>query len=69
MKNIQSKIKPIKLRKRLETTYCLGCKDYTHNSRSQEVKMINKAFREKFNYIVCQWNKSRFLKRKHSNKK
>ena len=41
MKNTQSKIKPIKLGKRLETTYCLGCKDYTHNFRPQEVKMTN----------------------------
>ena len=31
MKNIQSKVKPIKLRKNPGTTYCLGCKDYTNN--------------------------------------
>ena len=38
MKNTQPKIKPIKLRKRPRTTYCLGCKDYTHNFRPQEKK-------------------------------
>ena len=32
-KNTQLKIKPIKLGKRSETTYCLGCKDYKHNFR------------------------------------
>ena len=50
MKNTQSKIKPIKLGKRSETTYCFGCKDYTHNLRPKEVKMTNKVLREKFNY-------------------
>ena len=60
--------KTIKLRKKSET-YCLGCKDDTHNFRSQEVKMTNKVFREKSNCIVCQSNKSRFLKQKHNNKK
>ena len=69
MKNIQSKIKPIKLGKRPGTTYCLGCKDYTHNFRPPEVKMTNKVFREKSNYIVCRSNKSRFLKQKYNNKK
>ena len=53
MKNTQSKIKPIKLGKRPGTTYCLGCKDYTHNFRPQEVKMTNKVLREKSNCIVC----------------
>ena len=69
MKNIRLKIKPIKTGKKLGTTYCLGCKDYTHNFRPQEVKMINKVFREKSNCIVCRSNKSRFLKQKHNNKK
>ena len=55
--------------KRLGTTYCLGCKDYTHNSRPQEVKMANKVFREKYNCMVCRSNKSRFLKQKRDNKK
>ena len=69
MKNTQSKIKPIKLAKRLRTTYCLGCKDYTHNFRPQKVNMTNKVFREKSNCMVCRSNKSRFLKQKLDNKK
>ena len=69
MKNTQLKIKPIKTGKKLGTTYCLGCKDYTHNFRSQEIKMMNKVLREKSNCIVCQSNKSRFLKQKHNNRK
>ena len=60
MKNTQSKIRPIKLGKRPGTTYCLECKDYTHNFRPQEIKMINKVLREKSNCIVCRSNKSRF---------
>ena len=56
--------KPIKLRKRFRTTYCLGCKDYTHNFGPQEIKMTNKVFREKSNCMVCRPNKSRFLKQK-----
>ena len=28
-------------RKEIETTYCLGCKNYTHNFKQQEVKMTN----------------------------
>ena len=67
--NTQSKIKPIKTGKELRTTYCLGCKDFTHNFRPQEVKMTNKMLREKSNCVVCQSSKSRFLKQKHSNKK
>ena len=58
------------MEKKLGTTYCLGCKDFTHNFRPQEVKMTNKVLREKSNCVVCQSNKSRFLKQKHnSNKK
>ena len=49
MKNAQLKIKPIKTRKEIGTTYCLGCKDYTHNFKPQEVKMTNKVLREKSN--------------------
>ena len=64
MKNTQSKIKPIKSRKELRTKYCLGCKDFTHNFRPQEVKMTNKVLREKSNCVVCRSNKSRFLKQK-----
>ena len=51
------------------TTYCFGCKDFTHNFRPQEVKMINKVLREESNYIVCRSQKSRFWKQKHNNKK
>ena len=69
MKNIQSKIKPIKIGKRPGTTSSLGCKDFTHNFRPEEVKMTNKVLREKSNCIVCQSNKSGFLKQKHSSKK
>ena len=69
MKNTQSKIKPIKTGKELGTTYCLGCKDFTHNFRPQKVKMTNKVLREKSNCIACWSNKSRFLKQKHSNNK
>ena len=47
MENARLKIKPIKNRKELGTSYCLGCKDYTHNFKSQEVKMTNKVVREK----------------------
>ena len=53
MKNTQSKIKPIKTEKKLETTYCLVCKGFTHNFRSQEVKMANHVLREKSNCVVC----------------
>ena len=61
MKNTQSEIKPIKIGKRPGTTYCFGCKDFTHNFRPQEVKMTNKVLREKSNCVVCRSNKSRFL--------
>ena len=53
MKNIQSKIKLIKTGKEIGTTYCLGCKDYTHNFKPQEIKMTNKVLREKSNCVVC----------------
>ena len=69
MKKTQSKIKPIKTEKELGTTYCLGCKEFTHNFRPQEVKMTTKVLREKSNCVVCWSNKSRFLKQKHSNNK
>ena len=38
MKNARSKIKPIKFGKKSGTTHCLGCKDYTDNFMSQELK-------------------------------
>ena len=64
------KNKTNKTGKELETTYCLGCKDFTKNFfRPQEVKMTNKVLKEKSNCVICQSNKSRFLKKNHSNKK
>ena len=50
MKNTQSKIKPTKTGKEIGATYCLGCKNYTHNFKLQEVK-INKVLRE--NQACC----------------
>ena len=50
---MQLKIKPIKLAERPETTYCLGCKDYTHNLRPKKVKMTNRVLIEKSNCVVC----------------
>ena len=70
MKNTQLKIKPIKFRKELGTTYCLGCKDFTHNFRPpQKVKVTNKVLREKSNCFAFRSNKSKFLKQKQHNKK
>ena len=66
MKNTQSKIKPIKTGEKIGATCCLGCKDYTHNFKPQEIKMTNKVLREKSNCVVCQSSKSRFLKQKHN---
>ena len=42
MKNVRSKIKLIKTGKEIGTTYCLGCKDCTHNFKPQEIKMTGK---------------------------
>ena len=53
MKNTQSKIKLIKTRKEIGTTYCLGCKGYTDNLKSQEVKMTNKVLRVKSNCVIA----------------
>ena len=64
MKNTQSKVKPIKIGKQSETTYCLGSKDYTQNFRPEKVRTTNKVLREKSHYVVCRSNKSRFLKQK-----
>ena len=55
--------------KELGTTYCLGCKDYTHNFKPQEVKMTNKVLREKSNSVVCRSSKSRFFKIKTQQQK
>ena len=59
MKNTQSKIKPLKIGKQPGTTYCFGCKDYTKHFRPRKLKMTNKI-----TTVVCQSNKSRFLKQK-----
>ena len=67
MKNT-SKIKPIKTGKEIGTTYCLGCKDYTHNFKPQEVKMARKVLRENSSCVVCRSSKSRFFKQKHNKK-
>ena len=64
MKSTPSKIKPIKTWKEHGTTYCLGCKDYTHSFKPKEVTITNKMLRVKSNCVVC-----RFLKQKHNNKK
>ena len=56
---------PIKIGKQPETKYCFGCKDSTYNFRPQEVKMANKALREKSHSVVCRSNKSMFLKQKN----
>ena len=53
MKNAQSKIKPIKIGKQPETTYCFVCKDYKKIFRPEKVKMINKVLREKSHCVVC----------------
>ena len=63
MKNTQSEIEPIKIGKNPGTTYCFGCKDYTHNFRPEKVKMTNKVFKEKSHCVVCRSNKSRFLRK------
>ena len=60
MKNTQSKIKPIKFGKELETAYCLGFKIFTHDFRSRDVKLTNKVLRKKPNCVVCLSNKLRF---------
>ena len=64
MKNTKSKIKPIKIGKRLGTTYHFGYKDYTLNFRQEKVKMTNKVLREKSYCVICRSNKSRFSKQK-----
>ena len=64
MKNTQTKIKLLKNGKQPGTTYCFGCKGFTHNFRPKEVKMTNKVLREKSHCVVCRSNKSRFLKQK-----
>ena len=62
MRNTQSNIKPIKIKKQPGTTFSFGCKDYTENFKPQKVKMTNKILREKYHCIICRSHKSRFLK-------
>ena len=69
MKNTQSELKLINIGKRPGTKYCFGCKDPIHNFRPREVKITNKVLRGKSNFVVCQSNRSRFLKQKHNNNK
>ena len=64
IKKTQSETKPIKIEKQPGTTYWFGYKDYAQYFRPQEVKMTNKTLREKSHCVVCQSNKSRFLKQK-----
>ena len=52
-KNILPTYKPIKAEKELGTMYCLGCKDFTHDFKPQEVKMTYKVLREKSDCLVC----------------
>ena len=54
MKKQQSKIKLIKIGKELGTNYCLGCKDFTHNFRPQEVKMTKCSEKNKTVLFVGQ---------------
>ena len=68
MKSTQSKIKLIKTGKEIGTMYCLGCKDYTHNFKPQEVKMTNKVLREKSNCVVCRSSKSTKAQQQQINK-
>ena len=42
MKNVKSKIKPIKIRKQTGTIYYFGCKDFTQNFRSEKIKYSEK---------------------------
>ena len=53
MENTESGIKLINIGKRLGTMYSFGCKDFTHNFRSQEVKITNKVLREQSHCVVC----------------
>ena len=62
MKSILSDLRPIKTGKQPGATYRFGCKDYTKNFRPKKVNTTDKVVREKTYRIVCQSNKSRFLK-------
>ena len=47
------KNKTNKAREKIGTTCCLGCKDYTHNFKPEEVQMTNKVLRKKSDCVVC----------------
>ena len=54
---MRSKIKTIKLGKQSGTTYCVGCKDFTHNFRPEKVKMTIKYLEKNLTVLfVCQIN-------------
>ena len=59
MKNTQSKIKPIKIGKKLFWVQRLYKEK---NFRPEKVKMTNKILREKSHCVVCRSNKPIFLK-------
>ena len=69
MKNTKLEIKLIKRGRKPGTTYCLEWKDYTNNSKPQQIKMINKVLREKSDCVVCRSSQSRFLKQKRNSEK
>ena len=52
MKNAQLKIKAIKTGTEIGATYCLGCQNYTHNFKPQEVKLTDKVLQEKSNCFL-----------------
>ena len=37
--------------KKIGTTYCLGCKNYTHNFKPEKVKISNKVLKVKLNGV------------------
>ena len=58
MKNTQPKMKAIKTGKGIGII--LGCKDYTDNFKSEEVKITNKLHKEKSNCIIS-WSKIHWM--------
>ena len=64
MKNTKLNIKPIKIWKTTCNNILFWVQQLYKKFRPEKVKMINKVLREKFHCVVCQSNKSRFLKQK-----
>ena len=64
MKNTKLNIKPIKIWKTTCSNILFWVQQLYKKFRPEKVKMINKVLREKFHCVVCQSNKSRFLKQK-----